>query len=502
VTGASLDAGGVVAGVEVSTDGGNTWHQASVSSDAALVTWTYDWTPQVSGPATVLARATDDSANTEHPTLNANFAVTDFYNNFSAAQGWSTADMTRMLADVNGDGKSDMVGVSAYGVFGALGQGNEAQYNGGPSFASAVQLLPASAGFDQTTQRGVTYVGNFTSDASAHFGTIWGVGQDGFEYSVATSSTSTTDIGGVTYQTPVYQTTPQLYDNFGLAQGWTDNYTVDLGFLSNSDAYASIVGFGESGVWVGPQAFDPSANASQAYLAAGTSTLGNSSGWDSTRDIRTLIDYNGKPIDLNGDGVPDFVGMGPDGLQYAMGQDVNGQFSLGAIQTPQFGVSGVDFGEAQGWDSSTYTRYVADINGDGHEDVIGFGAAGVYVSLGQTPNADGSGAFGQPYLAIDNFGTDQGWDLSQHTLALGDVYGNGQLDIIGFGADNTFIATPSVNPATGQWIFAITDTLHAYGSNEGFTPTQNFRGVADIAGNATDSILAIGATNAQLATFG
>jgi hypothetical protein len=59
VSGTASDAGaGVVAGVEVSTDGGSTWHRA-----AGTTAWTYSWTASSSGSATLLARATDDSAN-------------------------------------------------------------------------------------------------------------------------------------------------------------------------------------------------------------------------------------------------------------------------------------------------------------------------------------------------------------------------------------------------------------------------------------------------------
>jgi hypothetical protein len=59
IAGTATDAGGgTVGGVEVSTDGGGTWHPATGRGD-----WTYPWTPGTAGPATIKARATDDSAN-------------------------------------------------------------------------------------------------------------------------------------------------------------------------------------------------------------------------------------------------------------------------------------------------------------------------------------------------------------------------------------------------------------------------------------------------------
>src|SRR5262249_17789809 len=54
---------GVVAGVEVSTDG-TTWPPASGSTDNS---WNYIWRPSKVGVAGVRVRATDDSGNIESP---------------------------------------------------------------------------------------------------------------------------------------------------------------------------------------------------------------------------------------------------------------------------------------------------------------------------------------------------------------------------------------------------------------------------------------------------
>jgi hypothetical protein len=54
--------GGQVGGVEVSVDGGSTWHPA-VGRD----NWTYSWTPGPVGSATIRVRAADDSGNIESP---------------------------------------------------------------------------------------------------------------------------------------------------------------------------------------------------------------------------------------------------------------------------------------------------------------------------------------------------------------------------------------------------------------------------------------------------
>lgn len=496
IAGSALDlGGGVVAGVEVSTDGGNSWHAAFVTQDAASTSWAYSWTPNQTGPYTILARAIDDSVNLEQPKLSSDFAITDFFGNFSVAQGWSNADTARLMTDVNGDGRADLVGFGDSSVFATLGMGTDAQYLGGASLANSLNVVTndygISQGYSQQNQRGVDFVGNFASDSTSHVASIWGVGEEGFYYSVATDSSD----GGLAYQL-------HSYGNFGLAQGWSPTYSIDVTFLSASDSYASIVGFGDAGLWVGPEAFAPTATASQAYIAAGSESLGGAAGWDDMLDIQTVRDYKDNTIDINGDGIADFVGMGPNGLEYAFGQyatDATGShiYSLGTIHTGD-PTSAVDFGSDQGWDNTTSERIIADINGDGRVDVVGFGDVGMWVSLGQTPNVDGSGAFGPAYLAMDDYGTSQGWSTAENTRVLGDVYGTGQLQVIGFGSDYTFIATPTTAPVTGHVTFGITDSFHAYGSNEGYLPGQNFRGVADVTGTGVDSIIVSSAMNTQI----
>jgi hypothetical protein len=69
ISGTATDAGGgVVAGVEVSTDGGSTWHPATTMSAAnTAVSWTYNWVAHGSPSATIKTRAVDDSGNMETP---------------------------------------------------------------------------------------------------------------------------------------------------------------------------------------------------------------------------------------------------------------------------------------------------------------------------------------------------------------------------------------------------------------------------------------------------
>jgi hypothetical protein len=69
ISGTATDAGGgVVAGVEVSTDGGATWHPVTtMSTPITSVTWSYSWVAHGNPTATIQSRAVDDSGNLEKP---------------------------------------------------------------------------------------------------------------------------------------------------------------------------------------------------------------------------------------------------------------------------------------------------------------------------------------------------------------------------------------------------------------------------------------------------
>ncbi len=62
VSGSASDAGGVVAGVEISVDGGTTWQPVTGTNN-----WTFSWTPTVTGPVNIRVRGFDDSGNMETP---------------------------------------------------------------------------------------------------------------------------------------------------------------------------------------------------------------------------------------------------------------------------------------------------------------------------------------------------------------------------------------------------------------------------------------------------
>ncbi len=72
ITGTAQDfGGGIIAGVEVSTDGGQHWFKAT-----GRESWSYNWVVQASGTYTVMSRAVDDSVNLEAPSAGKQVTVT------------------------------------------------------------------------------------------------------------------------------------------------------------------------------------------------------------------------------------------------------------------------------------------------------------------------------------------------------------------------------------------------------------------------------------------
>ena len=139
--------------------------------------------------------------------------------------------------------------------------------------------------------------------------------------------------------------------------------------------------------------------------------------------------------DVNGDGKEDVVGFGGAGVYVALATG-GGNFAAPTLASTLFGSDAA----AGGWSSQNlFPRDVADINGDNRDDIIGFGSAGTFVALG---NADGT--FGPAQFDLMSFGTSAqagGWtsDSLYHRLAA-DVTGDGLADIIGFGGAGVYLA--------------------------------------------------------------
>ena len=315
------------------------------------------------------------------------------------AGGWRVDLHPRLLGDVNGDGRADIVGFGNAGAFVSLGQANGL-------FANPV-LAVANYGYNAGGWRvGIhpRLLGDVNGDGRAD---IVGFGNAGAYVSLGQAN-------GL-FANPVLAVA-----NFGaVAGGWrVDRHPRLLGDV-NGDGRADIVGFGNAGAYVSLG----QANGLFANPVLAVNTFGyNAGGWRVDRHPRLIGD-------VNADGRDDIVGFGNAGAYVALGQ-INGRFANPVLAVANFGYG------AGGWRVDRHPRLLGDVNGGGGADIVGFGNAGTYVSLGQA-----NGLFANPVLAVDNFGYDAGgWRVEYHPRDLGDVNGDGLADIVGFGNAGAYVS--------------------------------------------------------------
>jgi hypothetical protein len=257
---------------------------------------------------------------------------------------------------------------------------------------------------------------------------------------------------------------PALWLNrLGIRDGWTDQqlyprFPADV----NGDARADVVGFGRGGVYVAL-----STGTGFAAPALWVSAYGPGQGWTSQdRYPRTLGD-------VNGDGRADVIGFGQKGTYVSLAR--GNTFAASALWSSSYGVSG-------GWTSQDRNpRFVADVNGDGKDDVVGFNNQGVYVSLS-------TGArFGSPALWIRDFGSWTSQDRYPRFLA--DVNGDGKADIVGLGGAGVYVSL-----STGARFNPPVLWLRNFGYQAGGWTSQNVypRALSDVNGDARADIVGFG----------
>jgi hypothetical protein len=148
VSGTATDAGGgQVGGVEVSTDGGTTWHPASGRGS-----WTYSWDATGAGPVTIKVRATDDSGNIESPVAGRTVNVQcpcGLFGQSATPKNPADSDATPLEAGVKFRASTDgwVEGVRFY-----KGNGNTGTHTGTLWTASGTRL--ATATFTNETASG------------------------------------------------------------------------------------------------------------------------------------------------------------------------------------------------------------------------------------------------------------------------------------------------------------------------------------------------------------
>jgi hypothetical protein len=269
----------------------------------------------------------------------------------------------------------------------------------------------------------------------------------------------------------------QLWEgSFGTIGGWDGSKHIRTMADVNGDGKADLVGFGDYGVLVSlstGSGFTPLSYWSYGY---GSELAGG--GWNT-------IDNNRYVADVNGDGKADIIGYGLYGVMVSLSN--GSSFGTASYWTMGYGKL------LGGWDGIQNPRMIADLNGDGCGDVVGFANYGVLVSLSNA--CGGSNTFGAPSYWAYGYGyLLGGWDATKHVRTFGDVNNDGTDDLVGFGDSGVL-----VSPSNGSSLTAAaTYWKMGYGYVNGgwrvdrhprMVADVNADGMADVVGFATNGVL-------------
>ncbi|MEU6811676.1 FG-GAP-like repeat-containing protein [Streptomyces sp. NPDC046831] len=264
------------------------------------------------------------------------------------AGGWLADKHPRFLVDTTGDGRRDIVGCHDDGVWISL-QDEEGKFAPLPD-------EPVLRAFGHGEKAGGWLVDKhprFLVDTTGDGRTdMVGCHEDGVWISLQ-------DEDG-TFAEPLY-----VLDDFGTDQGWT-SVEEHPRFLIRTigDGKTDIIGFGPQGVVVARGRGDGTFEPSQLVL----NDFGQAQGWTGRKHLRFLAD-------VTGDGNPDIVGFGDEGVWVSHNRG-DGRFDQAQLVCRGFGYND----DAGAWRVDRHPRFLADITGDGRVDIVGFGGPGVYVA--------------------------------------------------------------------------------------------------------------------------
>ncbi|MEM7586597.1 MAG: RHS repeat-associated core domain-containing protein, partial [Acidobacteriota bacterium] len=277
-------------------------------------------------------------------------------------------------------------------------------------------------------------------------------------------------------------------DGFGAA--WTVQTPREVADV-NGDGLGDVIGFNFGGVEVAPSngsRFDPSQWTSQPYPYFGRD--GSAGGWVAERHPRMMAD-------VDGDGLADIVGF-HEHTEVALSRQT--YFEPPAVWNES------DFTGDAWWLGSQRLRHLADVTGDGLVDVIGFGNDRVLVGVSRGRSGGGfdvsmwsQNASGYPY-----FGFADGWLTGRHPRVMADVNGDGLADIVGF-KDGVQVGLSTgdgfLPPQTWSPGFSIESTPIWRESDPRLVMDVNGDGLADIVGfNIEGAKVGIASGSAFVAT--
>jgi hypothetical protein len=365
---------------------------------------------------------------------------------------WRVDRHPRMLGDVTGNGRADIVGFGNAGVWVALAKG-DGTFERPRRVLEDFGAVTGGWRVDGHPRMLADLTGKGRMD-------IVGFGHSGVRVALAR--------GDGTFETP-----RRAIDDFGLGHGWKLDRHPRLLADVMGEGRMDIVGFGHDGVMLAPNLGEGRFGPSRQIL----DEFGVASGWRTDRHLRLLVD-------LTGDGLADILAFGETGVWISRNRG-GGRFDPPELILPEFGA------RTGGWRPNRHPRFLADVTGNGRPDIVGFSEHGVWVSLNE-----GDGKFARPHRVVEDFGAGVGgWYLDRHPRFLADLTGDGRADIVGFGETGVVVAM-----AKGDGTFeAPRQVLDDFGGAAGWRPDRTPIVLADVTGNGRADIVGFGETGVHVA---
>lgn len=264
--------------------------------------------------------------------------------------------------------------------------------------------------------------------------------------------------------------------NFGVNQSWLVDRDVRLLTDLNAKGRDSIVGFGEEGVWITLNDGHGSFNANLQFVPV----FGFTQGWH-------LPDHPRFTADLNGTGSADLIGFGEDAVWVAF-NDGQGGFAPPAQSVLS------DMCYSRGW-RTEHPRFAARLTQNRGADLIGFGPDDVWIARNNADNSFGVGQLARP-ANVNNLCYKQGWRVGRHPRFVADLAGKGHADLLGFGDDDVWIAR---NDGNGNFGPAQPGNLNNLCYNQGWRVDLHPRFLADVTGDGRPDIVGFGADGVWVA---
>jgi hypothetical protein len=348
--------------------------------------------------------------------------------------GWCDESF-RTAVDINGDGRTDIVGFTKNQVRTLLaradGQGFEysSTYSSAPNALFALEDVKYGTG----TRAAFAKINKGSRSIRLDYADVNG---DGLPDMVLFSLSATRGIRVALNTGSGFAPSTQWAAWF-TGNGWDDEEVVPR-FVTdiNGDGKADVLGFSaRDGVFVA--------------LSTGSTFAAPVKWADGFGDSYKQSQRPRKLADVNGDGLLDLVVFDSRGV--LVGLNNGKSFAPITWWTTEF----ICNQAGNGWcDENLAPKYLVDLNNDGKADLVGFsGFNGVNVAY-----SSGSG-FAPSSIWIDQYRSENGWRQELSPRYMGDFDGDGLPDIIGFGGDYPIVTFNNTKTEKQTLVTAVTAGL-------------------------------------------